>query len=212
VTTLALTDHDAVDGVAEAGEAASEAGIVLVPAVEMSCVHGSLDDMHMLGYWVDTNAMASACKRAQEERVTRAREIVERLNEQGVPVRFEDAIAQSGDASSPGAGPTEQRRSTSSTAPGGRRCWRIRSGISRTPTRSPESSTSSTSTGSRSSTRRTIEPRRSSCWISAGIEGLRRPLPLTFTVPATRCSIPSVPIRLTSSVSPSSLPDAAPPD
>jgi 3',5'-nucleoside bisphosphate phosphatase len=50
VTTLALTDHDAIDGVAEAGEAASAAGIVLVPAAEMSCVHGSIDDMHMLGY------------------------------------------------------------------------------------------------------------------------------------------------------------------
>ena len=102
VTTLALTDHDAVDGVAEAAEAAKEAGIVLVPAAEISCVHGRLDDMHMLGYWVDTNAMAPACERAQKERVTRAQEIVERLNAQGVPVRFEDAIAQAGDASSVG--------------------------------------------------------------------------------------------------------------
>jgi predicted metal-dependent phosphoesterase TrpH len=102
VTTLALTDHDAIDGVAEAAEAASDAGIALVPATEISCVHGSLDDMHMLGYWVDTTAIAPACERAQKERVTRAREIVERLNEQGVPVRFEDAIAQAGDASSVG--------------------------------------------------------------------------------------------------------------
>jgi predicted metal-dependent phosphoesterase TrpH len=102
VTTLALTDHDAIDGVAEAGAAASEAGIVLVPAAEMSCVHGSIDDMHMLGYWVDTTAIAPACERAQRERVTRAREIVERLNAQGVPVTFEDAIAQAGDASSVG--------------------------------------------------------------------------------------------------------------
>ena len=102
VTTLALTDHDAIDGVAEAAEAAADAGIALVPATEISCVHGSLDDMHMLGYWVDTAAIAPACERAQRERVTRTQEIVERLNEQGVPVRFEDAIAQAGDASSVG--------------------------------------------------------------------------------------------------------------
>src|SRR4051794_9378996 len=102
VTTLALTDHDGIDGVAEADRAASEAGIVLVPATEISCVHGSIDDMHMLGYWVDTTAFAPACERAQQERVTRAREIVDRLNEQGVPVTFEDAIAQAGDASSVG--------------------------------------------------------------------------------------------------------------
>jgi predicted metal-dependent phosphoesterase TrpH len=102
VTTLALTDHDAIDGVAEAAIAARIAGIVLVPAVEMSCVHGSLDDMHMLGYWMDLDAIAPACERAQRERVTRAEEIVARLNEQGIPVRFEDAIAEAGNASSVG--------------------------------------------------------------------------------------------------------------
>ncbi len=102
VTTLALTDHDAIDGVAEAAEAARKEGVALVPATEISCVHGRLDDMHMLGYWVSTTAIAPACERAQAERVTRAREIVERLNAQGVPVRFEDAIAQAGDASSVG--------------------------------------------------------------------------------------------------------------
>ncbi|HEY6771655.1 MAG TPA: PHP domain-containing protein [Solirubrobacterales bacterium] len=102
VTTLALTDHDGIDGVAEAAAAATDAGIELVPATEISCVHGSIDDMHMLGYWVDTTAIAPAMERAQRERITRAQEIVERLNEQGVPVRFEDAIAQAGDASSVG--------------------------------------------------------------------------------------------------------------
>jgi 3',5'-nucleoside bisphosphate phosphatase len=102
VTTLALTDHDAIDGVPEATRAAQDAGITLVPATEISCVHGGLDDMHMLGYWVDVAAIAPACERAQRERVTRAREIIERLNSQGVPVKFEDAIAQAGDASSVG--------------------------------------------------------------------------------------------------------------
>jgi hypothetical protein len=102
VTTLALTDHDGIDGVAEAAEAAADAGIALIPATEISCVHGSLDDVHMLGYWVDTSAIAPAMERAQRERITRAEEIVERLNEQGVTVSFEDAIAQAGDASSVG--------------------------------------------------------------------------------------------------------------
>ena len=102
VTTLALTDHDGIDGVTEAAIAARIAGIALVPATEISCIHGRLDDMHMLGYWVDLQAITPALERAQQERVTRAQEIVERLNAQGVPVRFEDAIAQAGDASSVG--------------------------------------------------------------------------------------------------------------
>lgn len=102
VTTLALTDHDAIDGVAEAAAAARELGITLIPAVEMSCVHESIDDLHMLGYFIDMAAIAPACERAQAERVTRAREIVARLNSLGVAVDFEDAIAQAGEASSVG--------------------------------------------------------------------------------------------------------------
>lgn len=102
VETLALTDHDSIDGIEEAKAAASRHDIELVPAAEMSCIHASIDDLHMLGYWIDTAAMQQTCERAQAERVTRAQEIVERLNAQGVPVRFEDALAEAGDASSIG--------------------------------------------------------------------------------------------------------------
>jgi predicted metal-dependent phosphoesterase TrpH len=102
IETMALTDHDTVDGIAEAALAARELGIALVPAAEISCIHADLDDLHMLGYWIDPAALAPACERAQRERVTRAREIVERLNSEGVEVRFEDAIAEAGDASSVG--------------------------------------------------------------------------------------------------------------
>jgi 3',5'-nucleoside bisphosphate phosphatase len=102
VTTMSLTDHDAIDGVAEASAAAEQAGIKCVPAVEMSCVHEYSDDLHMLGYWVELDAIAPACGRAQRERVRRAKEIVERLNSLGVRVTIEDAIAEAGDALSVG--------------------------------------------------------------------------------------------------------------
>jgi predicted metal-dependent phosphoesterase TrpH len=102
VTTMSLTDHDAIAGVPAAVAAAEEGGIECVPAVELSCVHQYSDDLHMLGYWVDLDAIAPACERAQQERVRRAEEIVERLNALGVSVRLEDAIAQAGDALSVG--------------------------------------------------------------------------------------------------------------
>jgi predicted metal-dependent phosphoesterase TrpH len=98
VTTMSLTDHDGVAGVPAAVAAAAEAGIECVPAVEMSCVHVYSEDLHMLGYWVGLDAIAPACKRAQRERIDRAREIVERLNEHGVRVSFDDAVAQAGAA------------------------------------------------------------------------------------------------------------------
>ncbi len=102
VTVMSLTDHDAVAGVPHAIEAANQAGIECVPAVEMSCVHRYSDDLHVLGYWVDLDAIAPACTRAQEERVSRARKIIERLNGYGVDVTFESAVAEAGAADSIG--------------------------------------------------------------------------------------------------------------
>jgi predicted metal-dependent phosphoesterase TrpH len=98
VTTMSLTDHDGVAGVAAATHAATEAGIANVPGVEMSCVHRYSEDLHMCGYWIDPERIAPACERAQQERLDRARVIVARLNELGVEVRFEDAVAEAGAA------------------------------------------------------------------------------------------------------------------
>jgi 3',5'-nucleoside bisphosphate phosphatase len=102
VTTLALTDHDAIAGVAEAAAAARQLGVELVPAIEMSCVHEYAEDLHICGYWVDLGRIAPACERAQHERVTRAGEIVEGLRREGFDIHLEDAIREAGDALSIG--------------------------------------------------------------------------------------------------------------
>jgi predicted metal-dependent phosphoesterase TrpH len=102
VTVMSLTDHDAVAGVPDALAAAATAGIECVPAVEMSCVHRYSDDLHMLGYWVDLEAIAPACERAQQERVARARQIIDHLSRLGVDVTFERAVAEAGAADSIG--------------------------------------------------------------------------------------------------------------
>jgi predicted metal-dependent phosphoesterase TrpH len=102
VTTLALTDHDAVAGVPEAEEAARGLGIELVPAIEMSCVHEYAEDLHICGYWVDLEKIAPACERAQQERRTRAGEIVENLRREGFDLTLDDAIREAGAADSIG--------------------------------------------------------------------------------------------------------------
>ena len=116
VTTLALTDHDAIDGLASAAAAAREHGVELVPALELSCAHPIAEELHMLGYWVDPDGIAAACDRAQEERLRRAEEIVANLNGAGVEVTLEGAIEHAGDAASIGrphiaraAGATEMK-------------------------------------------------------------------------------------------------------
>src|SRR6476646_4388650 len=102
VTSLALTDHDAIAGVPAAAEAAERLGIELVPAIEMSCVHEYAEDLHICGYWIDLGRIAAACERAQHERVTRAGEIVEKLRAEGFDLHLEDAVREAGDALSIG--------------------------------------------------------------------------------------------------------------
>jgi hypothetical protein len=102
VTTLALTDHDAVAGVPEAAEAARGAGIELVPAVEMSCVHEYAEDLHICGYWTDLEKIGPACERAQQERRARAGAIVEDLRREGFDLTLDDAIREAGAADSIG--------------------------------------------------------------------------------------------------------------
>ncbi len=53
VELLALSDHDTVDGVQSAADAAAEIGLRLVPAVEISSVDRARQDLHVLGYLVD---------------------------------------------------------------------------------------------------------------------------------------------------------------
>jgi predicted metal-dependent phosphoesterase TrpH len=102
VTTLALTDHDAVAGVPEAEEAARRLGVELVPAIEMSCVHEYAEDLHICGYWVDLEKIGPACERAQQGRRERAGEIVENLRREGFDLTLEDAIREAGAADSIG--------------------------------------------------------------------------------------------------------------
>jgi 3',5'-nucleoside bisphosphate phosphatase len=102
VTTLALTDHDAVAGVSEAADAAERLGVELVPAIEMSCVHRYAEDLHVCGYWVDLEKIGPACERAQQERRARAGQIVDNLRREGFDLTLEDAIREAGAADSIG--------------------------------------------------------------------------------------------------------------
>ena len=102
MTTLALTDHDAIAGVAEAQEAAESAGDRAGAGdrdVLRARVRGRPAHLRLLGR---PRAIAGACERAQHERVTRAGEIVEKLRGEGFDLHLEDAVREAGDALSIG--------------------------------------------------------------------------------------------------------------
>jgi predicted metal-dependent phosphoesterase TrpH len=85
VELLALTDHDTMDGVPEARAAAAERGIGFSPAAELSAVHGRHEDLHVLGYELDTDDgdLRAALHDFRGDRARRIEEMAARLRELG---------------------------------------------------------------------------------------------------------------------------------
>lgn len=95
---LALTDHDTVEGIAAAREAAQAAGIELVPGVELSAYEG-VHEIHILGlHLVQLEAMRNALTVFRSARRERAEGIVRLLNGLGVRITFDDVLAVAQDA------------------------------------------------------------------------------------------------------------------
>lgn len=88
VELLALSDHDSVDGVAEAQAAADRVGIRLCPAVEISALDAAGADLHILGYLIDVEdpALLSELKRYRADRERRTQAMVLALREAGFEV------------------------------------------------------------------------------------------------------------------------------
>jgi predicted metal-dependent phosphoesterase TrpH len=98
LAAMALTDHDTMDGVAEALEAADEIGMRVVPGVELSAVEGDRE-VHLLGLHIQRqSAIEDSLRTFRERRHERALEIVAKLHEIGVPVSFDEVVARAGDA------------------------------------------------------------------------------------------------------------------
>lgn len=99
VTTLALTDHDTTAGVPEAAAAAREAGIRLVPGVEISTTWARRD-FHIVGLGVDTDhsGLQAALAEIRALRGQRARAIGDKLARHGMPGAHAGASALAGDA------------------------------------------------------------------------------------------------------------------
>jgi len=87
---IALTDHDTMEGCPRLAAACEQLGIEFIPACEFTA---ELDDIeiHLIGYFLDSQneRLKVELVRFQEVRQRRIREMVERLNGLGVPLRSE---------------------------------------------------------------------------------------------------------------------------
>jgi predicted metal-dependent phosphoesterase TrpH len=95
---VALTDHDTVAGHAQARQALP-APLILVPGMELSC---RLDrkSLHLLAYLFDPDdpGLAAETRRIRDDRILRARAMVDRLIDLGVPISWDDVAAIAGSA------------------------------------------------------------------------------------------------------------------
>lgn len=92
---VALTDHDGIDGWADARAAAERLGVGFVPGVELSCRWYAVDPaipLHLLAYYVDPAhaELAAEMARVRSAREHRAERIVELMRADGVDVTWDE--------------------------------------------------------------------------------------------------------------------------
>ena len=93
MSLVALTDHDTLDGVAEAQAAADAAGLAFVPGVELSCEGDA--QIHLLGYGVDmcSPLMCGFSAQRRQARRERAEQIILLLRNAGCRADFDVLLA-----------------------------------------------------------------------------------------------------------------------
>ncbi len=93
VTLWSLTDHDAVDGLDEAAQAAGGYGMAFLPGVEIS-VSWAGRTVHVVGLGIDADhsALQEGLAALRAGRIARGRRIADRLIELGLPDTYEGAL------------------------------------------------------------------------------------------------------------------------
>lgn len=96
---IAVTDHDTIDGLAEALEAARGGPVRVITGVEVSSQHEGVE-CHILGYHVrpDAEPLRAHENSALGRRQERAREMVRILQGQGLAIDYEDVLRAAGTA------------------------------------------------------------------------------------------------------------------
>jgi predicted metal-dependent phosphoesterase TrpH len=96
LTGLAISDHDSVEGLPSAVEAARGTSVVLVPAIELSAVADDGRPLHILGYRVDPTEprLLARLRVFRQERHERAMRMVAALQEGGYAIDADDVMRE----------------------------------------------------------------------------------------------------------------------
>jgi hypothetical protein len=94
---IAITDHDTIGGLEEGLSEGERIGFEVVPGIEISAVH-SPGSMHLLGFFLDIHhpLLNERLGYLQKARAERNPKIVEKLNQLGMKVTYEEVLKASG--------------------------------------------------------------------------------------------------------------------
>ncbi len=95
--SVALTDHDRMDGVEIARKRAEELGIGFVPGVEISCIFQS-GTFHLLAYFLEPTSgpLQDRLVEIQLARAQRNRVLASKLAEAGFPITWDELMEEAG--------------------------------------------------------------------------------------------------------------------
>lgn len=93
IDTISITDHDTVDGIAEAIEAGKKNGVEVIPGLEISSDIRDRE-VHLLAYFFDplNKELEEYLKFFRAERIKRAARILEKLDALGLSVELDDVM------------------------------------------------------------------------------------------------------------------------
>ncbi|MBE0446704.1 MAG: PHP domain-containing protein [Actinobacteria bacterium] len=98
--SIAISDHDTVDGIDEALASSKKLGIKVIPAIELSSIYNSRD-IHILGFLINHKnlKLLESLRSLREARLERAEWIAECLQKQGLDLSFDEVMETAGKAS-----------------------------------------------------------------------------------------------------------------
>ena len=93
---ISITDHDTVDGLAEALQAGMRMGLKVIPGIEL-CAR-EYPTFHILGYGISSESprLAALCREMKEGRDSRKYRLISFLRDKGIEISIEEVEAAAG--------------------------------------------------------------------------------------------------------------------
>lgn len=91
LAAVAVTDHDTVNGIAEAMKAAKNLSVELIPGIEISSAYDKLE-VHIVGLFVNhsNKAFTDKLEQLRFSREERNRKMIQRLNDLGIDISYSE--------------------------------------------------------------------------------------------------------------------------